>query len=171
MNNQYGMGGQTCGETMGYDILARIGAGVNPEMMHAERVDGYNPLAVIDAFKRKKKILEDRKGPVLLDTLTYRISGHSPSDASSYRSKEEVELWENADSIIAYGNQLVAAKIATRGQLDQITESTIAELKQTLSITIDPKRFPLCSIWKKSEMISTMMFSNQSVDRMEEAPV
>ena len=69
MNNQYGMGGQTQGETMGYDILARVGAGVNPEMMHAERIDGYNPLAVIDAFKRKKKILEEKKGPVLLDTL------------------------------------------------------------------------------------------------------
>jgi 2-oxoisovalerate dehydrogenase E1 component len=40
MNNQYGMGGQTCGETMGYKFLARIWAGVNPEMMHAERVDG-----------------------------------------------------------------------------------------------------------------------------------
>jgi 2-oxoisovalerate dehydrogenase E1 component len=35
MNNQYGMGGQTRGETMGYDVAARIGAGVNPEQMHA----------------------------------------------------------------------------------------------------------------------------------------
>ncbi|MBT7094727.1 MAG: thiamine pyrophosphate-dependent dehydrogenase E1 component subunit alpha, partial [Bacteroidetes bacterium] len=87
MNNQYGMGGQTRGETMGYDMLARLGAGVNPEQMHAERIDGYNPLAVIDGFKRKKALLEDKNGPVLLDTLTYRISGHSPSDASSYRSK------------------------------------------------------------------------------------
>ena len=42
MNNQYGMGGQTCGETMGYDVAARIGAGVNRDGMHAERVDGYN---------------------------------------------------------------------------------------------------------------------------------
>ena len=92
MNNQYGMGGQTCGETMGYGIVARLGAGVNADMMHAERMDGYNPLAVIDAFRRKKKILVDKKGPVLLDTLTYRFSGHSPSDASSYRSKEEVKL-------------------------------------------------------------------------------
>ncbi len=87
MNNLYGMGGQTMGETMGYDILARVGAGVNPESMHSERVDGYNPLAVIDAFRRKKKLLSEKQGPVLLDTLTYRISGHSPSDASSYRSK------------------------------------------------------------------------------------
>ncbi len=112
MNNQYGMGGQTCGETMGYGMVARLGAGVNAEMMHAERVDGYNPLAVIDAFRRKKEILLDKKGPVLLDTLTYRFSGHSPSDASSYRSKEEVEAWQNVDSIITYGQNLNEAGIA-----------------------------------------------------------
>ena len=40
MNNQYAMGGQTRGETMGYEFPACIGAGVNPEQMHAERVDG-----------------------------------------------------------------------------------------------------------------------------------
>ena len=79
-NNFYGMGGQTSGETMGYDVLARVGAGVNPEAMHAERVDGINPLAVADAVTRKKKILEEGRGPVLMDTLTYRFSGHSPSD-------------------------------------------------------------------------------------------
>src|SRR5512140_2115451 len=49
MNNHYGMGGQPCGETMGGESIARIGAGVNTEQMHAERVNGYDPLAVIDA--------------------------------------------------------------------------------------------------------------------------
>ncbi len=55
----------------------------------------------------RKKMIREKKGPVLLDTLTYRISGHSPSDASSYRSKEEIEAWQKEDSIIAYGNSLV----------------------------------------------------------------
>ena len=111
MNNQYGMGGQTAGETMGFGMLARVGAGVNPEMMHAERVDGYNPLAVIDAFRRKIQVLEEKNGPVLLDTLTYRYSGHSPSDASSYRSKEELDAWMQEDSITSFGNSLVAAGV------------------------------------------------------------
>src|SRR5512133_3376043 len=102
-NNFYGMGGQTSGETMGYGVLARVGAGVNPENMHAERVDGYDPLAVADAIRRKKEILLAGKGPVLLDVVTYRVSGHSPSDASSYRSKEEIEAWKKADAIPAYG--------------------------------------------------------------------
>ena len=67
------------------EVLARLGAGVNPEQMHAERVDGYNPLAVIDAIARKKEVIAKGDGPGLLETLTYRFSGHSPSDASSYR--------------------------------------------------------------------------------------
>ena len=77
INNFYGMGGQTYGETMGFKVLARAGAGVNEDMMHAERVDGYNPLAVADAVARKKDSSLEGRGPVLLDTITYRVSGHS----------------------------------------------------------------------------------------------
>ena len=107
MNNFYGMGGQPFGETMGVQFIARIGAGVNPDQMHAERVNGYDPLPVIDAFRRKKQVLREGRGPVLLDTVTYRISGHSPSDASSYRSKEEIERWQQADSIRAFRDKLL----------------------------------------------------------------
>ena len=40
--NNFTACGQTAGETMAYGSVARIGAGVNPHAMHAERVDGYN---------------------------------------------------------------------------------------------------------------------------------
>ncbi len=168
MNNLYGMGGQTMGETMGYDILARVGAGVNPESMHAERVDGYNPLAVIDAFRRKKKIIEEKKGPVLLDTLTYRISGHSPSDASSYRSKEEIEAWQQEDSILSFGKTLVTAGLATQDQLDEITANTKEKLSQMLKLSIDDSISPRINMQKDPDTIGKMMFSNNSLDRMEE---
>jgi 2-oxoisovalerate dehydrogenase E1 component len=168
MNNLYGMGGQTMGETMGYGILARIGAGVNPEMMHAERIDGYNPLAVIDAFRRKKKILEEKNGPVLLDTLTYRISGHSPSDASSYRSKEEIDAWQKEDSIIAFGNDLVKAGIAGSDLLADMREETVGLMSHILKLSIDPKISPLIDLNKDPDIIGRMMFSNSSTDKMEE---
>lgn len=119
-NNQYGMGGQTAGETMGFNMLARIGAGVNPEQMHAKRVDGYNPLAVIDAIHRKKQILAAGDGPVLLDTVTYRFSGHSPSDASSYRTKEEVDAWMRQDSLVGYRDALIKAKVAAESDFEKI---------------------------------------------------
>jgi 2-oxoisovalerate dehydrogenase E1 component len=168
MNNLYGMGGQTMGETMGYGILARIGAGVNPEMMHAERVDGYNPLAVIDAFRRKMEIIRQKKGPVLLDTLTYRISGHSPSDASSYRSKEEIEAWQKEDSIIAYGQKLTEAGIATAYQLDEIREEATELMSHILRLAVNDEISPRLDLDSDPDEIGKMMFSNQSVDRMSE---
>lgn len=168
MNNQYGMGGQTVGETMGYEVLARIGAGVNPEMMHAERVDGYNPLAVIDAFRRKRKILEEKKGPVLLDTLTYRISGHSPSDASSYRSKEEVEAWQKEDSISAFGRVLVDSGIADPDFPDETKNNTVELLTKILGLAIDDNISPRLNLDSDPEAIGKMMFSNRSHDKMSE---
>ncbi|MFA5657599.1 MAG: thiamine pyrophosphate-dependent enzyme, partial [Dysgonamonadaceae bacterium] len=161
VNNQYGMGGQTCGETMGYDIAARIGAGVNPDQMHAERVDGYNPLAVIDAYKRKRKIIEEKRGPVLLDVLTYRYSGHSPSDASSYRTKEEVEAWEKQDCIATFGNQLIDADVVAQKDIDAVWKDIKELVYDMFLMAIDDEVSPLM---KERDVIGDMMFSNGSVD-------
>ncbi|MDD4191581.1 MAG: thiamine pyrophosphate-dependent enzyme [Mangrovibacterium sp.] len=168
MNNQYGMGGQTCGETMGYNIAARIGAGLNEDQMHAERVDGYNPLAVIDAYRRKREILKEKRGPVLLDVLTYRFSGHSPSDASSYRSKEEIEAWEAVDSIVWFGKELTQAGIATAEELEAVRNNTRDLITWGLKLAIDDQVSPHMDIEKYPELIGDMMFSNESVDRMED---
>ncbi len=166
MNNQYGMGGQTCGETMGFEIAARIGAGVNPEQMHAERVDGYNPLAVIDAYKRKRKVLEEKNGPVLLDVLTYRYSGHSPSDASSYRTKEEVEAWEAQDCIGTYGKQLKEAGVCSKEDLDKVWDDIKALVNEMFLLAIDDEVSPRM---KNPDVIGDMMFSNGSVDSFSDA--
>ncbi len=168
MNNQYGMGGQTSGETMGYGVAARIGAGLNADQMHAERVDGYNPLAVIDAYRRKRKILQEKRGPVLLDVLTYRYSGHSPSDASSYRSKEEIEAWESHDSIVWFGKELTRTGIATAAELEKIKSDTENLITSTLKLAIDDEISPHMNLKEHPNLIGEMMFSNQSVDRMEE---
>jgi len=168
MNNQYGMGGQTRGETMGYDILARVGAGVNPEMMHSERVDGYNPLAVIDAFRRKKKVLADKRGPVLLDTLTYRFSGHSPSDASSYRSKEEVESWMAVDPIIKYGEELVNHGIMKETNIEAIKSYATQLVVKAITLSVNDEISPLMDLNSDPERIGKMMFSNVSMDKMED---
>mgnify|MGYP006273401975 CR=1 FL=1 len=164
INNFYGMGGQPQGETMGFRILARLGAGVNPDNMHAERVDGYNPLAVADAIERKKRILAEGRGPVLLDTITYRISGHSPSDASSYRTKEEVAAWEEADALDSYGEYLtengIADKEALAGRREELRERLTNVLKLAIDETISPRI--------EGERISSFMFSNTPMERMEE---
>jgi len=163
-NNFYGMGGQTFGETMGYQILARVGAGVNPEAMHSERVDGYDPLAVADAVARKKKILLEGKGPVLLDTITYRIAGHSPSDASSYRTKEEVELWQKQDSIEDFAAYLEANKVITKGEVDAIRGAMDEKLKAVLTLATDEANCPRAD----GAFIESVMYSNGKVEKLDD---
>jgi len=152
-NNFYGMGGQTFGETMGYEILARVGAALNPEAMHAERVDGLNPLAVADATTRKKKILEEGRGPVLMDTITYRFSGHSPSDASSYRTKEEVELWEQVDctprvadgyiDTVMFSNEKVEAFDDATPEIDLEDNPRVKALAKKVRSSVDENGKPV----------------------------
>ncbi len=168
MNNQYGMGGQTSGETMGYEVAARIGAGVNRDQMHAERVDGYDPLAVIDAYRRKKEILDEKRGPVLLEVLTYRYSGHSPSDASSYRDKKEVEAWQEHDSILNFAAQITKEGVCKAETLSEI-ETDIKELiVEMLKLSIDESVSPHMDLEAHPDKIGEMMFSNESKDKMEE---
>ncbi len=169
MNNHYGMGGQPGGETMGFEILARVGAGLNPEQMHAERIDGYNPLAVIDAFRRKKKIIEKKQGPCLLDTLTYRISGHSPSDASSYREKEEIAAWEAEDSIVSYGQDLTDSAVCSENDLEAINQEIGELVQRTVQLVVNTEVSPHMNLHANPDAIGAVMFSNKTIEKMADA--
>ena len=168
MNNLYGMGGQTLGETMGQEIMARVGVGANRDQMHSERIDGYNPLAVIDAFQRKVDVLKKKEGPVLLDTLTYRISGHSPSDASSYREREEIAAWEAIDPIIIYGDDLVKHEVCTRDQLETIREETGAIMVTALKLAMDDELSPRLDPLTDPDAVARFMYSDNNVEKMED---
>ena len=87
-------------------------------------------LAVADAIKRKKALLEQGDGPVLLETITYRYSGHSPSDASSYRIKEEIEAWQAIDPLEAYAKEIIDAGLITADQIDQRKAETTKVMTQ-----------------------------------------
>jgi 2-oxoisovalerate dehydrogenase E1 component len=167
MNNFYGMGGQPQGETMGFGLLARVGLGVNPEGMHAERVDGLNPLAVADAIERKRQILEAGRGPVLLDIITYRFTGHSPSDASAYRNRDEIDEWSRHDSLVTFRNYLKENKHADEDTLTGIQQQAQARMVQVLQAAASLELSPRVDI--RTDAIGSMMFSNQFKERLAEA--
>jgi len=159
MDNFYGMGGQPIGETMGFDRLSRVGAAINPQNMHAETVDGNNPLSLADAYKRKLKILAEKEGPVFLDVLCYRQTGHSPSDQSSYREREEIDLWRKADPLVEFSAKLIETGVATETDLEAIRayakRKVIKACKLATSLDISP-RLKLGAY----EGLATFMFSN-----------
>ncbi|MBT7923568.1 MAG: dehydrogenase, partial [Opitutae bacterium] len=165
MNNFYGMGGQTAGETMAFDMLSRVGAGVNPDAMHSERVDGYNPLAVVDAIKRKREVLEKGGGPVLLETITYRFSGHSPSDASSYRMKEEIESWQSVDPLDSFAAELKRVGVLDDASRDALIDKTRTAMGKACRLSTDLEVSPRIP----SEKIGDLMFSNRRCESYDES--
>ncbi len=166
MNNFYGMGGQPQGETLGHGTLARVGLGVNAEAMHSERVDGYDPLAVADATRRKKALLLEGRGPAMLDVITYRYSGHSPSDASSYRGRDEVDLWRAQDSIRGYGDYLLANDHTDEVELADIKTSIVETITGVVSAAVDLDRSPRLDV--AGDAIGALMFSNGRADALDE---
>ncbi|MDE2383463.1 MAG: dehydrogenase [Alphaproteobacteria bacterium] len=162
-NNFYAMGGQTSGETMGWDRLSRIGAAINPQAMHAETVDGQNPLAVADAVSRKRALLRQGKGPALLDVECYRISGHSTTDANAYRTKEEIAAWEKHDAIAGFSAQLTAAGVLTSSEVDAMRQSVEATIKAITAAAVDPTCAPPVNIHADPTLIGKLMFSNEEI--------
>ena len=167
VNNFYGMGAQPSGETMGFEVLARLGAGMNPDQMHAERVDGFNPLAVIDAIRRKKEVIAAGDGPVLLDTITYRFSGHSPSDASAYRTKEEGESWQKLDPLKTFPAELIKAKVATQKEIDNLQSHAEALILKAFKKAADLEISPRVDLKKTNCLLDRTMYSNQKIESMD----
>ena len=169
VNNFYGMGGQTIGETMAYERLSRIGAGINSENMHAQTIDGNNPLAVIDAMITARQHIASGDGPVLIDCQTYRISGHSPSDASSYRTKDELDLWTATDPITAYFDRLVEGGVVPATRHDELKAWAEHKIKSALEVAIDGSESPRLSLRHDATVMAKITFNNTTVSA-EEAP-
>jgi pyruvate dehydrogenase E1 component alpha subunit len=77
-----------------------------------ETVDGNDVLAVYDAARRAAAEARAGRGPVLLELLTYRRTGHSRRDPCHYQPKEEREAWFSRDPLERF-----AARLQERGDV------------------------------------------------------
>jgi 2-oxoisovalerate dehydrogenase E1 component len=160
-NNFYAMGGQTQGETMSYDALARMASGFNEASLHAEMVDGNDPLAVADAVRRTRPILEAGEGPVLLDVRCYRQVGHSTSDAGSYRTRTELDLWRALDPIDQLAERLERANVIDAEHLRDVQTSVRKLLEGVARLAVDTKLSPRLGPSRKGRELEQLMFSNE----------
>jgi len=89
--------------------------------MDAEPVNGLSVEAVHTAVKKAAE--KARKGvPSLLEFVTYRYRGHSISDPGTYRTKEEVSTYKEADPIIKLEKLMLEKNIADKTALDSIAK-------------------------------------------------
>src|SRR5262249_27473750 len=94
----------------------------------------------------------------LLDILTYRQSGHSPSDAGAYRTREEIALWREVDPLREFRSQILDARAASEGELQQLSDYAVAKMLKACKLAIDLEISPRLT----SSAIARVMFSHQS---------
>jgi len=84
-------------------------------------IDGNDLLLVYETARNAAEEIRSGKGPVFIETQTYRYFGHSKSDRNLYRTKEEIETWRNTkDPIKRFGGQLIENGLMTTQDIEKV---------------------------------------------------
>jgi pyruvate dehydrogenase E1 component alpha subunit len=127
-NNKYAMGTSVERTTNVHD-LSKLGASYE---MPAESVDGMSPEAVAEAMARAAEHCRKGEGPYLLDIQTYRYKGHSMSDPQKYRTKGEVEDYQERDPIAHCAEVITDNKWMTEAELKAVDKEVKAQVEEAI---------------------------------------
>jgi TPP-dependent pyruvate/acetoin dehydrogenase alpha subunit len=95
-------------------------------------VDGQDVNAVVDAVATAGERARQGEGPTLLEMKTYRYSGHSRSDAATYRPEGELDDWKKRDPIAVMASQLGLSSEAIEELESLVAEEVDAALSRIL---------------------------------------
>jgi pyruvate dehydrogenase E1 component alpha subunit len=93
--------------------------------MPGQVVDGQDVDVVVEAMSAAVDRARTGGGPTLLEMKTYRYSGHSRSDAATYRPAGELDQWKQRDPI-----EILASRL-------DIDASGLAPMAQEVKSSID----------------------------------
>ena len=124
-NNQYGMG-TSIARGMSLRDVAQKGCAYE---MASEFVDGMDVLAVREATMRAVERARKQSLPTLLEVRTYRFMGHSMSDPGNYRTRAEIEKYQERDPIKLFSASLLEEKITDQKKLDEINKQIHDEVE------------------------------------------
>jgi pyruvate dehydrogenase E1 component alpha subunit len=127
-NNQYGMG-TSLARAMSLQNIAQKACAYN---MASEFVDGMDVLAVREATTRAVERARKEYLPTLLEIRTYRFMGHSMSDPGNYRTRAEIEKYQERDPIKLFSASLLEEKIVDQKALDEIDRKIKEEVEDSL---------------------------------------
>lgn len=128
-NNQFGMGTDFRRVTS-VDQLSKRALAF--DMDHSD-CDGMSFLSVYDHVVPIVESMRKDPKPYLLEIMTYRYRGHSVSDPATYRTKEELNKFQDRDPITELGKVLISHKSATQSDLDEWDKATKKQIKEIVA--------------------------------------
>lgn len=121
--------------------------------IRGEIVEGNDVLAVYEAAKRAADECRQGEGPVLLELLTYRRTGHSRRDPCHYQPKDEQEYWFARDPITMLRAALVDELESELNAADARVDSEIEAAVETARLAPEPTTATLTTDVFATELI------------------
>ena len=121
-NNKYGMG-TSLARAMSLQNVSEKACAYE---LASEFVDGMDVLAMRQVTQRAVKRAREQSAPTLIEARTYRFMGHSMSDPGKYRTRAEIEKYQERDPIKLFTAALIENDILTDKGIEQFE----AEIKE-----------------------------------------
>jgi pyruvate/2-oxoglutarate/acetoin dehydrogenase E1 component/TPP-dependent pyruvate/acetoin dehydrogenase alpha subunit len=128
-NNLYGASTRVDRVMRGESIAGRAAA----YGIRGERADGNDVVAVYEATRAAVADCRCGGGPVLLELLTYRRTGHSRRDACHYQPPAERNFWLGRDPIDMLAHRLLDRELTAREELDRLRAECEARFRSALA--------------------------------------
>ncbi|PWT94826.1 MAG: pyruvate dehydrogenase (acetyl-transferring) E1 component subunit alpha, partial [Blastocatellia bacterium] len=125
-NNRYGMG-TSLERAMSLRDIAQKSCAYE---IASEFVDGMDVIAVREATQRAVERARKDYLPTLLEVRTYRFMGHSMSDPGNYRTRAEIEKYQERDPIKLFSASLKEEKIVDDKVLEEIDREVRAAVQR-----------------------------------------
>jgi pyruvate dehydrogenase E1 component subunit alpha len=124
-NNKYGMGTSLERAMSAHNIADKACA----YEIASELVDGMDVLAMRHATERAVERARKESLPTLIEARTYRYMGHSMSDPGNYRTRAEIEKYQERDPIKLFTSVLK--------ENDLIDDRQIADLEKEIKEQVE----------------------------------
>ncbi|MBK8653343.1 MAG: pyruvate dehydrogenase (acetyl-transferring) E1 component subunit alpha [Haliscomenobacter sp.] len=127
-NNGYAMG-TSVQRTSNITDLFKLGYAYD---MPSEAVDGMSPESVHEAISKAAAHIRSGAGPYFLEIRTYRYKGHSVSDPAKYRTKEEVQSYQDRDPLKTTEEKILELGMASAEEIQAIKERIRMEIEDSV---------------------------------------
>ena len=127
-NNKYGMGTSLARAMSSQNVAQKA----REYDLASEYVDGMDVMAMRRATQRAVERARKESLPTLLEARTYRYMGHSMSDPGNYRTRAEIEKYQERDPIKLFTATLKEQKIITDRNLSDMEAAIKEQIEQAV---------------------------------------
>ena len=127
-NNMYGMGTSLERAMSSQNVASKACA----YELASESVDGMDVLKMREATQRAIKRAREESLPTLLEARTYRYMGHSMSDPGKYRTRAEIEKYQERDPIKVFTKTLKDNGVLSDSEIAEIEAQVKEEVERAV---------------------------------------